>query len=285
MMNRITIFCIASIVVGVNAAGTSDFLVVSSPGAFSILDQYEQTLSDTDRRQLPDDLPLQLVSRDETLGDQITHAIRCSFMGKTFYIMKDEKGNPVKTQKTGVIQTFRSCRIVNDTMLLSANSAITGISSRQHTLTKGTPILRIFLYGGRFYCFVPGTGAGWCSGPFKAPAVSSAVSTGNGDIPLTPELRERIFARIKAANESYRACFDYFNRTTGNQKLVPSWSIEDKGKGLICRLSGHYAGDDMLAESTRYLVQNIENFLIGKPFNAVYLDGEIRITPKVKSEK
>ena len=57
-------------------SSAAEFVIVPQPGKFSIFDQYEQPLSEDDKRQLLPNSPFQIINRDELMGDQITEALR-----------------------------------------------------------------------------------------------------------------------------------------------------------------------------------------------------------------
>jgi hypothetical protein len=50
---------------------------------------------------------------------------------------------------------------------------------------------------------------------------------------------------------------------------------------MRCWLTGPKTYSSQLEQSTRYLVNDIENMLIGKPFSVAYREGEILIESKL----
>jgi hypothetical protein len=278
-----TFMTVISAVSCIQAAGNPEFIVLPSPENFSLLDQYEQQLSVRDKKQLGVDFAVQLINRDDLLGDQITHAIRCSFSGTIYFLLKDDRGQPAGTSPDVAVRSFRNCRSINDTMIVRDAAELLGLSSKHRTaLTKGTLIYRIFQYNGDYFCrLLPGPPyvSGWCNGPFKAVA-RTTDKVDNAAMVMTTELKNKLITRIRSANDSYRVFFEYFNKSTGQQKAVPSWAVAEKGNNLICELSNPYKNTDELGESTRYLVRDLENLLIGKQFQVEYAAGQIQILPK-----
>ena len=117
---------------------------------------------------------------------------------------------------------------------------------------------------------------GWCSLSDKS-AWQPVIRVKKVDTTLKSDLAERIIERIKRANETYEQYFERFNIITGKRKSIPQWRYSYSEELIRCTLTDPYKESNLLEESTQYLVQDIENLLLGKPFIVHYRDGEILI--------
>ena len=70
------------------------------------------------------------------------------------------------------------------------------------------------------------------------------------------------------------------NHITNQGKLIPSGSVVTIKNAIQCRLSGSSQMTGQLEQSTRYIVQDIEQSLLGKPYSVSYKSGLIEIGPR-----
>jgi hypothetical protein len=265
---------------------SADFLILSQPHDYTIFNQYQQPLSDAEKKLLAANAPLQIVNDNEILGDQITHALRFVFDGKTWFIQKDETGNFTGDKGKQFRQVLKKCAIIGDTVQILADRAVSFSEkyppgAEAGWLKKGEQVIRLFSYGGS-YC-VKRSGAktqyGW--GRFGAKngwkRLEQVVEKSQG---ITGILTERVIARFKSANETYAEYFVHFDKLTGQEKTVPAWRCEVQGNEVHCSLNAPYTSTSRLDESTQYLVRDLENMIIGKQYDVLYEKGEIIIKPK-----
>jgi hypothetical protein len=265
---------------------TADFLILSQPHDYTILNQYQQPITDAEKKLFVANAPLQIVKDNEILGDQLTRALRFAFDGKTWFIEKDETGNFKGDKGKQFRQVLKKCVIIADTVQIIADRAVSfsekyppGLESGW--LKKGEIVVRLFSCQG--FCCVKCPGAkteyGW--GKFGAKTgwkrLEQAAEKQQG---LNDMLTERIISRFKDANRTYAEYFSHFDKLTQQEKTVPVWRCEAKGNEVHCSLNAPYASTSQLDESTQYLVRDLENMLIGKQCDVRYEKGEIFIKPK-----
>jgi hypothetical protein len=265
---------------------TADFLILSQPRDYTILNQYQQPVTDAEKKLFVANVPLQIRDDDEILGDQITRALRFVFDGRVWFIQKDEQGNFLGDKGKQFRQVLKKCSIVGDTVQILTDRAVS-FSEKYPPgagggwLKKGEQVARLFSYGGS--CCVNLAGAntryGWSRFGAKTgwKRLEKAAEKPQG---LTGMLTERIIARFKTANKTYADYFAHFDRLTGQEKTVPVWRCEAKGNEVHCSLNAPYGTTSQLDESTQYLVRDLENMLIGKQYDVLYEKGEIFIKPK-----
>lgn len=260
-----------------------DFLIISEPSKLSIFNQFEQILSETELNNIPPYPPFLIVNRKETLGDQITEALRCKYHGKTCFLLLDEKGNLKGFSSQLYNKTFKNCLIINDTVTLKQP-----VNAHQRYPSGGSVIkcstdqsvVRIFRYSNSYYVFIPNKERyGWInSGPsiFKS-AEKNIVKSKTFSI---NDIYGMVENRLKAINETYSQYFEFFNDITHQGKSIPQWKLHNDGKRLKCTLSSSAQISGQLQKSTRYVLQDIEQMLLGKPFSIQYNSGEITINPR-----
>ena len=273
------LFLLSASVSQISGADRADFLILSNPHEFSILNHFEQTVADKDKKQffIPY-APLQIIDRNATLGDQITEALRFNYRGSTWHIQKNDKGNLVGPAKT-YQKTFSNCEIINDTAGLSKQIRLYEkhpSSGNSFTINSSGSVERVFKFKGSYYLHsLEAQGKyGWYSGPSTVFELKKKVQK---DTQAQNDIVYRIESRLKAVNETYRDFFNHFNEITKQQKSIPEWNIEKDKSVIRCTLGGSVEIIDQLEKSTQYVVQEIKQILLGKPFTVDYHNGEITI--------
>lgn len=260
-----------------------DFLIISEPSKLSIFNQFEQILIETDLNSIPSYPPFLIVNRKVTLGDQITDAIRCKYQGQTCFLLLDEKGNLKSSSSQLYHNIFKNCLIINDIVSLKQPTNAYQKYPSGGSVTKcsaGLPVERIFRYSSSYYVFIPEKKVyGWInSSPsiFKT-SVKNVVESKTFSV---NDIFEIVENRLKAVNETYSQYFEFFNDITHQDKSIPQWKLLNDGKRLKCTLNSSAQISEHLQNSTRYVLQDIEQILLGKPFSIQYNSGEITISPR-----
>jgi hypothetical protein len=266
---------------------TADFLVLEQPARFTILNQYQQPLSARERAALVPGTPLQIINPEETLGDQITRALQGSFDNRTWFLQKDDSGNLLGGSENNGVRTYKGCSLAYDTVDILKDKAVRfsekiASGSGPQFLKKGESVIRIFQYRDQWYVR-RGQGAGsfgWSSF-FDPSAWHRAVAAAVADTGISNYLQDRIIERFRNANTTYRRYFSHFNTITGREKAVPQWQWDFTQAGTIhFFLNAPYRTGSQLDESTRYLVRDLENMLIGKQYDVACEKGDITLKPK-----
>ena len=269
---------------GITAASSSDFLVIGNPAVCDLFDQYEQPLPASQKKRLPPNAPFEIVKEQQLMGDQITQAMRLSHLASTYYLMLDDKGKPAGLPPASSTVRFKECTPMDDTVIVAVPSV--KLTSRYPSggnvvaVKKDETLIRIFGWRGASFIYRPGTPSffGWTNAPrsaFKAPK-KKAASAGEDFSPL----HQRIMRRLADANERYDTLFLFFNRVSGLKKAVPQWDYSTKGNRHIYSLRGSEATVRQLEASTSYIVGDIENILLGKPYTVFHQNGVITISTR-----
>jgi hypothetical protein len=270
-MKRQSLFTLSTLVFlcHLTFAAQSDFLIITNPDKLSILNQYEQPLTESEKKLIFPFMPFQIINPKEILGDQITEVTRCTNLGSTYFLLKNESGGFTGNEHI-TFQKISKCIILGDTVevirdfTLSQKFPSKGIES---TIKKGESCIRIFQNGSNTYLLGLGKPQryGWCttSGVLKK-AIKIEQPEATVDFGY---IAQRIQKRLDAANELYRNYFSYFNTLTHQQKSIPCWQFFAENGSYRCTLKGSQQTIVQLQQSTDYIVQDIEQLLLGKPFS------------------
>lgn len=258
-------------------ASNATFLILGNSSVAPLLDKFEQPVNKNGANGLLPHTPLRVVTAHELLGDQITAAIRVTYNKNIYFLVINDNG----TQKS--LHTFEHCTVLEDTVIVAATSVplfrtYPPQSPASRGCKKGTAVARFFSTKGATY-LRPLTGDGnfyWTtatSSNFQVPAALVPVKQHYN----FTEYQQRIQKRLTQANTQYDSLFGFFNRITQQQKTVPHWEFSSQPNRYIFTLQGSMETTKRLAQSTRYLVNDIENILLGKPFSVTCTDNRIEI--------
>jgi hypothetical protein len=267
---------ILAVVALVKPADSADFYIFSSIVKVTLLDSYEQPMSESDKEALGSGFPLEIINSKITLGDQITDAFKCKNNDRYYYLIRDEGGSFTGSTRAS-FQKQTATTSQWDTVELTSNATLSGTSPL--SLSKGTTVIRIFQKSGSTYIFAPDRNVyGFVQSTSifrkRTSAVSQPVKVNTTDIV------ESIRRRLDAANEHYTSTFNFFNTHTGQQKSVPAWFIESNGNTIICTLKGSKQTITQMEQSTSHIVKDIEHFLLSKPYSVRYENFQITISTK-----
>jgi hypothetical protein len=287
-MNR-TALLICSVVACAFPQKYADFIILSHPGSYTILNQYQQPVSEQEKGLFSENTPIQVENENELMGDQITRALRFVFDGRTWFLQKDEAGNLAGDRGKQFRQEYRKCGVLGDTVQIAENRAVPFSQpslpvGRGAYFTKGEILIRMFSYGGNSYVRHIGARPEYAWSPFLPKSAWKRIEhTAEKPQGLTNYLSDMIVRRFTEANTAYREYFGHFNTLTHQEKTVPLWQCEARGNEVRCTLNLPYRNTSQLDESTQYLVRDVENMLIGKQCEVVAGKGEVLVRPKAGS--
>jgi hypothetical protein len=263
---------------------SADYLIIEDPSVYTFLNEFEQVVSASEQKALLPYLPLQIVSLGEQLGDQITNVSRFRHNDRTIYILTDEKHQRIR-KKTSWEKIVRKCTVRNDTVKVKRTITLhikESSGPRTFTVTKGSSLVRVFNTGSFWYCFpLAGSGQyGWYQGNadvFETTAKQKSLPVKEFEI---TEISDKIKARLDYANAQYDTLFTWFNMRTSQNRSHPFWTMTTEGNTIRCTLKGSSTLHKQLEKSTHYIVSDLEHILLGKPYQASYVNGEITILPR-----
>ena len=137
------------------AWGVADYLVVANPLSYTIFNQYMQPISESEQAGFIPYSPFQVIEKDFTLGDQITHAMKFIFQQKEYYLLKDENGTLTGEESKTGRQNFRGAEVLGDTIeALAHGLTIADGKGKRAAIARGTRIARIFRSGRHRICSI-----------------------------------------------------------------------------------------------------------------------------------
>ena len=247
----------------------ADYYLLAQPAGYVMYDEYAQSPSPDEMRGLLPFSPFRVVKHDVLLGDQITHAVQCSFMQRTFYLVKDDKGRLIGAKGRGGRTIVRDCLPQEDTVEAVAGGLyVQPMEGGGRAIAPGAKMVRIFMSDDRCYVLLIGARPcyGWCTlepaDSWRRLAASRVCKPVASDTHFPSWLLQSVMDKVNRANDAYRAYFTHFNGLTGDEKTVPQWRVESTRDRLRCTLSPQTA-DDELAASTSELRRQLENLLPG----------------------
>ncbi len=257
---------------------TGEVMVVEHVDKLILYDKYQQHLSVQARAGLQPFTPLRILKEKDVLGDGFTPCMDVAIGEDAYFVV----GGMEDARRSGVLATYRNVRLLSDTVEVLRSRAVSFSPVdrlRWTPMPAGERLLRIFAEGTRTYVRRLGAGAGygWAalppSGEGKSwrPLVRSVASF----TVLPPDVLGRIRTHLGEKNELLRKLFAFFNGRTGEQKTAPHWELEASGQDVDCVL--HDGRGEDFAESTKYLVRDLDDLMLGTGFKATAAPGRIAI--------
>jgi hypothetical protein len=266
------------------AQNRADYFLIIDPSQYSISNEYQQPLSADEQRRFLPCSPLCIIEKEVIMGDQISRALKFSYLFETGYLLKDEKGGFTGEKNRSNRQILNGCETLGDTVeVIKDGLRITSIQGKNRTCKKGERLLRVFRSSGKYYVLTLGAGNalfGWTSLEPKSSWQKSGKSlamAGGSDTLLPKALQDRLTKRIEQANQTYKAIFSHFNGLTGDDKSIPQWQGASTPGSMTFTLTGPWRNTDELTQSTRYLQRDLETMLLGTGFWLASEKGKIII--------
>jgi hypothetical protein len=266
-------------------AQKADYLIAENPADLVIYNKYQQRLSGQVLDQFSAYTPFRIVEQDELLSDQISRASRVEYNNRILFILKDDENHYLQKNETGYIKIFNNCKMINDTIKITADHRINLFSrpefqyrkSEQQPLEKDQLCIRIFQHKQLYFIKVSGKNPvfGW----------TQLAGRPGWDVVKTDEIRLtsipdklifRLRIKIESVNREYQNFFSYFNRKYNQNKIIPKWELEISDHEISGKLNDpKIAGQ--LQNSSRYLMQDIDNIFLGSELSVAYSDSAFTI--------
>lgn len=262
--------------------GRADFLIVANPSNLSLFDQSKQSLSLADKAAFLPGAPFQIIDVSANLGSELDYALKFSYNNTVYYASTDDKGALSGVSKADC-RLIKNAALLNDTVRISkANRATLAGPSGKTPLTPDDILVRLFSSNNQAYVKLMGKKSlfGFCALPNDAFAPVKSAPVNVTTSVILPNEWNSITERLTNANQTYQAFFGHFNKVTGQEKSVPSWSWQQRDGRVSCRMNGPRLTLEELKESTEYIVRDIENIFIGKNMSVRYQDNEITVEPR-----
>ncbi len=255
----------------------SEYWIIEKPAALVLYNQYEQRLTDTEKSLLPGFSAWRILENDHVMSDQFSHTIKTELDRKIYYIQISVEGEPVNGSQAGQINTFKNARVQGDTVRIK-NSGRLSLQSgdKQHDLSEGMLIQRIFLYRNRTFARdIAGKTTGWIEG--NGPANWEVYLPANSDQALEKQIFSRVDRIFKSYNKRLDKLFTYLNKQYDKSQISPQWIAEKSPLNLKYMLVPlDYR--NRFSDSQSYLVQELHDLLYGSAYQLSATDGQIVIS-------
>ena len=266
-----------------------EFFIVQYPSQLILYNKYEQKISFDKLRQLPEYLPVKILERNVYLSDGFTPVMKGEINGELIYIATDETGETVNSDLIGYHRFFRNCLPVNDTVVVITSQTVflakrptfaNSGESEKRFLEPGDKLRRLFRW--RNWTYVEKTGRwkeyGW--------SYLSSVQENRSWQMVEPvwESTDTRFSRIvqeverelNEVNILLEQLFSRLSRSTGHQLSPPYWRME-VWEEQINGYRDNASDANAFSESTRLLVNRLQNIVQGTPYRVTLRDGVIII--------
>lgn len=247
----------------------SVFVVAERPDRFLIYNKYQQTITQRERALLTPFVPMKIVRANDLLGDGFTPCTTVEIMGELFYLVKGKDGELTGAERAGAIRHFNDAAALGDTITVLTGGTVTvdlPAGDVRRTIRRGERLIRFFQEGDRTYVGTIDQPPiyGFSRLPASARTQSWDIARAAGE--LSAAIPQRVLTAVQEnvgeVNRVYQGLYSFFNKQTGQQRPVPRWSVRSTGGLIECTLQNRPAGAD-LTQSTRYLVKDLENAVLG----------------------
>ncbi len=251
------------------AYSASQFLLAERPDHFLVYNTYQQTLTPNERALLTPFVPMRIIQSDDLLGDGFTPCMTVEIQGKRFYLVRGKNGELSGSERAGAIRHVTGAVLLEDTIAVltgGAFSVIVPAGDVRRSVRRGERLVRYFQEGEQ--TFVGTTDQPPVYGFVRIPPSARRQTWDvyrpvEGEVTAIPQrILTAVQDNIKEVNRVYKGLYAFFNRQTGEQRPIPYWNVSNSSSAIVCTLVNHPPGAD-LSQSTRYLIKDLENALLG----------------------
>jgi hypothetical protein len=265
-------------------AGTDadQFLVVERPAGLMLLNRYQQNLSPQELALLQPFTPFRILRTRDLLGDGFTPCMRVEMAGVEYFMVRETDGRLAGESRAGKQRLYQGVALPHDTVrVLGGGLRFLGADGGGgRFLRAGEMLVRVFSSSGMTCVKQVGHQPvyGWvtltAAGAQREWSLQRRVPVAETAIPA--QVRDSIRAAIVRTNTLMANLFAYFRSRTGRARETPRWQVEESPAALRCTLLGGSPDRDF-PESTRYLVRDLETFVLGTNLGVFRSSGSIEI--------
>jgi hypothetical protein len=236
------------------------------------LNKYEQKISYQEEKIFTPFSALQILNNNEILSDNFTTAYKVINKNNIYYLLTDEDKKLINLSQAGFYNYIKNTNVLNDTVYITEDNRIylyppDAKNNNRKYLDSGTSVKRIFTHNKRVYAQILGFDHSYGWSNLEQRQYWQFVKTPSSYSELIPsEIRESIRNSINRTNQSITKLFQFFNSETKKNLATPQWQMEVYGNRIICYLSDDNTSTGF-KESTPYLINELDNILIGSGLN------------------
>jgi hypothetical protein len=289
LVGLFTVFLCATLPFETHAApgrGSDQFLIVERPDRLLALNGYQQNLSPQNQLVFQPFIPIRILKDRDVLGDGFTPCMRVDIEGALYFLIRDSNGQLTGTQHAGMLRTVGGTLLRRDTVSVLGGGALVFTcpdGRREQPLTIGERMIMVFSSEGKTYVKCPGRSPayGWVT---LSPAAENK-QWGRAHIVRAAEsmipghIRDSVRAVLGRTNTLLSSFYRFFNEQDGVNRPTPHWQLEVSRFSLLCTLVDASPERDF-PQSTRYLLKDLQNYLLGTGFGVFPSSDGIQIRPK-----
>jgi len=228
-------------------------------------------------------VPIQVVTARDMLSDGFTPAMRVAVHGETFYLLTDERGNPLHLDDAGRRAWHRNVVAEDDTVeILRSLGLRAPASTLRSPLSPGTRVRREFRAGSETYVALLGTPGrfGWLNIEQRDRGRLWQPEQRQPGITAKPVQAAEVRVRqiLRSVNVVLDSLYAFLNTHAPSVRRPPQWVLEGSDGTLRCTLEGLHDPDAM-EESTAVLAKRIELAVSGAGLRVSHTASSIRIGP------
>lgn len=269
----------------VAAQEKGELLLVEHPTRLTVLNRYQQTLTNAERSVLQPFVPMVVVQRRDMLGDGFTPCMRVRINGAEYFLVRDGSGRLVGEAQAGIVSVHDGTLHGGDTVLVLRAGAVMFSSPdgrRTAVLGAGERLIRLLSRSERTY-----VRRGSASDPYGwvdlAPSAEGrlwgaarlAVALPSS---VPPPIVDQVRSALSRANTKLANVFAFLATRGGVRRSVPRWEIQPEGAVLRCTLVGGSTVRDF-PESTRYLMRDVQARITESGFRTVAVTDGFEVRP------
>lgn len=271
-----------------------DIFIAQFPAKLTIYNKYEQKIDFNEEKQFLPYQPFQMLERDGFLSDQFTPCMKIRLKNEDFYFIKNDSGL-VNSAQAGEQYFFEECTFLGDTVEVLAEERLfivkiptfeKTMASQHYFLEKGAALRRLFNHPTKAnYVYVEklddARDFGWAylSAQRKGASWQPFLPKNAATATLTAPMIQNIRFHIDEVNGTLEQLFVHFNREANAAKPPPRWEMTVAADSILCE-QNIVDYQNAFPESTRYLINRIENSLLGTAFGVFQENARIVIRQK-----
>ena len=267
-------------------SGSDQFLVVERPDRLLALNSYQQSLSPQDRLVFRPLVAMRILRDRDVLGDGFTSCMRVEIEGALYFLVRDANGHLSGDQHAGMLRTVSGTLLRRDTVHVLEGGVLLLTfpdGHPQQSLKIGERMIRLFVSEGKTYVKCPGRSPayGWVTlspaAEDKQWGLTHGVYTPESMIP--GRVRDSVQAALVRINTILSSLYRFFNEQAGENRPTPHWQLDVSQVSLLCTLVDASPERDF-PQGTRYLIKDLQNYLLGTDFGVFQSSDGIEIRPK-----
>ena len=266
------------------------FLLARSPAKLDLLNRFEQRLNPGEARDLLPLAPIRITAAESFLSDGFTPCLRGELRGKALFILRDETEG-ILNKDAAEAALYPNCAVLGDTisilrgqriLLRSAPKTRPGPGETFAAAEKDSRWIRVFAYRDYTLLAAPDYQSyHWA----QLPANRENRDWGRfiptaADLLIPEDLREAVAGIFGDYNQLLLQLYQQFNRDFRENLIPPGWEISYQDTLITATFADPQRDPEDFAESRRYLINQLENRLLGSAFALYQEPRRIRIRRK-----